>query len=211
MSDVTKQETVEAVGAWAVVAHGRAVFVSLDRDTCLQFTLRYPIVRLTAAPALVVGEPVEQYRFLDNGEIIASGDECPSDDCSRWEPVNRWAVGSPRSSIFKVIRRKIPHPSEALAAATERAEKAERERDEAEAEIFSTDALLADERRMRFAAEADLEKMRRALEGVLTANQNFRDQMPPDWEGDPLQDACEIAREALSPSPRLSDAEGKGL
>jgi hypothetical protein len=57
-------------------------------------------------PAGDTGEAVA-WRFLDNGEIIESGDECPSDDCSRWEPVNRWAVGSPRSSIFKVIRRRL--------------------------------------------------------------------------------------------------------
>lgn len=59
------------------------------------------------------GEPVA-WRFLDNGEIIAAGDEAPSDDCSRWEPVNRWAVGCPRSSIFKIIRRRVtPSPDAA--------------------------------------------------------------------------------------------------
>ncbi len=45
------------------------------------------------------------YIFLELGDMIEAGDECPSDDCSRWEPVNRWAIGSQRSSIFKIIRR----------------------------------------------------------------------------------------------------------
>ena len=51
------------------------------------------------------------YRFLDVGDLIEAGDECPSDNCERWEPVNRWAIGSPRSAIFKIIRRQVaPSP-----------------------------------------------------------------------------------------------------
>lgn len=50
------------------------------------------------------------YRFLDLGEVIEAGDECPSDNCERWEPVNRWAIGSPRSAIFKIIRRPAAKP-----------------------------------------------------------------------------------------------------
>lgn len=36
-----------------------------------------------------------------------------------------------------------------------------------------------------------------AIEAILLANSEFRDGMPDGWEGDPLQDACENARELL--------------
>ncbi len=38
----------------------------------------------------------------------------------------------------------------------------------------------------------------KALEEILSANDEFRKGMPDDWEGDPMQDACEQAREILS-------------
>ena len=36
-----------------------------------------------------------------------------------------------------------------------------------------------------------------ALKNILQANAEFRDAMPQDWEGDPLQDACEEARKVV--------------
>lgn len=39
----------------------------------------------------------------------------------------------------------------------------------------------------------------KALEDILEANKDFRDGLPhQDWEGDPLQDACDAAQAALS-------------
>lgn len=52
------------------------------------------------------------------------------------------------------------------------------------------------EREKRLSAEAKLAQAVEALDDVLAANQRFRDQMPADWEGDPLQDACDRARSA---------------
>lgn len=37
-----------------------------------------------------------------------------------------------------------------------------------------------------------------ALKNVLKANDDFRAGMPPDWEGDPLQDACDAAKASLA-------------
>lgn len=39
--------------------------------------------------------------------------------------------------------------------------------------------------------------LRAALVAILDAEQNFRESMPKDWEGDPLTDACEAARKVL--------------
>ena len=38
----------------------------------------------------------------------------------------------------------------------------------------------------------------KALEEILSANDDFRKSMPDGWEGDLLQDACDRARRALS-------------
>jgi hypothetical protein len=37
-----------------------------------------------------------------------------------------------------------------------------------------------------------------ALEGILAAEEDFREGLPQEWEGDPLYDACQRARAALS-------------
>jgi|ERR1700761_2035800 len=37
-----------------------------------------------------------------------------------------------------------------------------------------------------------------ALENILRAELDFRSTMPPDWEGDPLQSACDVARAAFA-------------
>jgi hypothetical protein len=57
----------------------------------------------------------------------------------------------------------------------------------------------------RQAAEARVSALEAALADVLATNQRFRDQMPADWEGDPMQDACDRARQALSPSTEKND------
>lgn len=68
---------------------------------------------------MIISTPRDEavlYRFLDFGELIEPGDECPSDSCQRWESVNRWAIGQPRSSIFKIIRRRAPAPASGVDA-----------------------------------------------------------------------------------------------
>lgn len=45
------------------------------------------------------------------------------------------------------------------------------------------------------------EAMRAALEDIIDANQRFRDSLPEDWDGDPLNDACEKAKHLLAPTP----------
>ena len=37
-----------------------------------------------------------------------------------------------------------------------------------------------------------------ALNVILDAEKEFREQMGDDWQGDPLHDACEAARDALA-------------
>lgn len=61
-----------------------------------------------ASPAATMREPV--YRFLRIGDAIEAGDECPSDNCAAWEPVNRWAVGMKASTVFKTVRRRVAPP-----------------------------------------------------------------------------------------------------
>lgn len=68
--------------------------------------------------------------------------------------------------------------------------------------------LVADRRAAFFAQPdpaAELEKLRsqfdsahQAMRGIIEANNDFRAGMPPDWEGDLLQDAIDAARLALS-------------
>ena len=48
----------------------------------------------------------------------------------------------------------------------------------------------ATEARERFA-------LRKALRDIIAANDDFRRGMSDEWEGDPLQDACEAAKELL--------------
>lgn len=48
----------------------------------------------------------------------------------------------------------------------------------------------------------------KALEEILSAEKEFREGMPPGWEGDPLTDACASARTALSQlTPQSSETE----
>lgn len=37
-----------------------------------------------------------------------------------------------------------------------------------------------------------------ALEGIIKANDDFRSQLPKDWDGDLVSDACERARAVLT-------------
>jgi hypothetical protein len=72
-----------------------------------------------SSPVPASGGVETVYRFLEVGDLIEPGDECPSDNCERWEPVNRWAIGSPRSAIFKIIRRRVASLSPALTSGAE--------------------------------------------------------------------------------------------
>lgn len=40
--------------------------------------------------------------------------------------------------------------------------------------------------------------LRRALDAILSAEQEFREGMPIGWEGDPLTDACDEARKVIA-------------
>jgi|GEM_PF-6986127 len=62
--------------------------------------------------------------------------------------------------------------------------------------------------RLEAAAEIDrlraqLASARKALEEIIDAEKEFREQMGADWEGDPVSDACDRARLLLT------DEEGK--
>lgn len=48
------------------------------------------------------------------------------------------------------------------------------------------------------AARAERDALVKALEEILSAEKEFREGMPDNWEGDPLTDACANAREALA-------------
>lgn len=47
------------------------------------------------------------------------------------------------------------------------------------------------------AAQQRIRELEEALRDVLSANDEFRAQLPDDWDGDPLTDACDRARTAL--------------
>lgn len=47
----------------------------------------------------------------------------------------------------------------------------------------------------------------KAIKDILKANDEFRKGMPTDWEGDPLQDACDSARLLLIRMGALSPQE----
>jgi hypothetical protein len=49
--------------------------------------------------------------------------------------------------------------------------------------------------------EAHKAELRRAAEGVLEASDEFRAGMGPEWEGDPLTDACDELRAILAKDP----------
>lgn len=40
--------------------------------------------------------------------------------------------------------------------------------------------------------------LRKALDGILGAEEEFREGMPVGWEGDPLTDACDAARKVIA-------------
>lgn len=46
--------------------------------------------------------------------------------------------------------------------------------------------------------EKEIERLREALREILDVEKEFREQMPHDWEGDPLTEACDRARSALN-------------
>ncbi len=49
-----------------------------------------------------------------------------------------------------------------------------------------------------YVLQSELAAARKALEEIIEANNDFRAGMPADWDGDPLQDAIDAARAALS-------------
>lgn len=49
----------------------------------------------------------------------------------------------------------------------------------------------------RTAAEAERDRAVAAAEVVIAANASFRQAMPKDWEGDPMQDACDHLAAAI--------------
>jgi len=51
------------------------------------------------------------------------------------------------------------------------------------------------------AAYQRIDELANALKAILAANDDFRDQMPLEWEGDLLQDACDEARLILPLEP----------
>lgn len=48
------------------------------------------------------------------------------------------------------------------------------------------------------ALKARIEELTTLLGAILDAEDEFRECLPHEWEGDPLHDACEIARRALN-------------
>jgi hypothetical protein len=70
--------------------------------------------------------------------------------------------------------------------------------------VNSHHALIAENK----AAYQRIDELEKALNGILSANDEFRAGMPDEWEGDLLQDACNDARELVplvSPSAPQSD------
>lgn len=53
----------------------------------------------------------------------------------------------------------------------------------------------------RDALEAEVARLRAALEAILAEEDEFRAALPADWDGDPLNDACVAARAALDGKP----------
>jgi hypothetical protein len=43
-------------------------------------------------------------------------------------------------------------------------------------------------------------RLRNMLQRIVDANEEFRAQLPRDWEGDPLDDLCQEAKILLNPS-----------
>ncbi len=43
-----------------------------------------------------------------------------------------------------------------------------------------------------------IDELKMALVRIIEANDRFRKSLPDDWEGDPLNDACEAARALLA-------------
>lgn len=271
MSDVTKQETVEAGKDHARIwlepwpgdgANGRTwcqdkVWPAEEGDPEPTEYIRADLA-LTAAPAPAVGEPVAwQWRSRLKG--------------GAWDAWERGRFNQEVPPFAEVEERPLyAHPSEALAAATEaikelqahladrrfvrcgdecladdldpncaleaefqaqitaateRAEKAERERDANFDDAKAYAEAAKQQRLWKEAAEADLEKMRRALAPFSLEADNWHDDVPDDYcplmaepgaeQTNPGSEAVfsigdlRRAREALSTSPRLSDAEGK--
>lgn len=68
-----------------------------------------------------------------------------------------------------------------------------------------TTARAAGERRASD-LQSQVERLAGALETIIQESDRFRKQLPVEWEGDPLQVACEAGREALASLKETPDA-----
>ncbi len=91
------------------------------------------------------------------------------------------------------LEAKWAHAVDALRAVNERIAELEAERDSVAIRFGDMAAELA-----RVVAERD--RLKTHIDAILAANNDFRLSLPPDWESDPVNDACAAARAALDPS-----------
>ena len=47
------------------------------------------------------------------------------------------------------------------------------------------------------AMHAEIERLKALIRSIIDANNEFRMTLPPDWESDPVNDACEAARAVI--------------
>jgi hypothetical protein len=67
-----------------------------------------------------------------------------------------------------------------------------------QAEVRRLEGLNAAANRIIAEQAQTIAKMHAALTDIIDTNAEFRAQLPRDWEGDPLNDACESARAVLA-------------
>lgn len=189
---------VRAHGNWLYFTDHETAYGSAEmHGSIAQPLYAHPSEALAAATEAIK----ELQAQLADRRFVRCGDECLADD------------PDPNCALEAEFQAQI-------AAATERAEKAERERDEARQ--LADDLAWAEKKRddyaaMLTAAEADLEKMRRALEPFAKEAEEWADHLPDAGrslycvdETNPEQAAFTLgdlrrAREALATSPRLSE------
>jgi len=60
----------------------------------------------------------DAFIFLRKGETIQDGDECPTDNCQEWLPVDRWSIGSKYNPLaFKIFRGRLTQADHAASVA----------------------------------------------------------------------------------------------
>lgn len=65
------------------------------------------------------------------------------------------------------------------------------------------ESALEDERKK----DAEIVRLRAVGKAIIAANDEFRATMPPDWESDPINDACEAARALFSDNEQFAQEE----